>query len=232
MLALTVELPRHVYEDAENIKIIQSALLLAIQYTLQDALDDEDAARAYVGNATQGASFVSGTAPETRAYTLTVGLLTAFSVGGALRRGRRVLADAVAASVALSGLFDSGYLQATFAAAGVPDSDALFSSGALALAMGTVAPPSPPPPLLGPTPAAGLSGGGAVGIAVAAVLLVLIAGAVYFYGPSLARPAAPKADLQLRSIKAAPAAPAVPAAAAYGDIDLNIYNGIEDLVQK
>ncbi len=76
----------------------------------------------------------------------------------------------------------------------------------------------------------GLSGGGAVGISVAAVLLVLAAGAIYFF--CAPRPAAAKkVDLRLRSV-AAPEAPVPPASvlasATHADINVDIYEGVEE----
>ncbi len=216
-----MELPLRVAEAA-LIANLQAALLLAIQDALQDALGDGAAAREYAGGASQAASFVEGASPGTRVYTLSVGLPLTLAGSAPRRRGRRAQAGAAeaATSAALSGLLDGGYLQARFAEAGVPDSDALFASGALALAAGTLEPPPPPPPPPPPTSplAAGISAGAGAGIAAAAALLLLC-----LYGATRpARTAAPKAALQLHHV-AAPEAPV-----GRSDIDVNIYDDIDE----
>jgi hypothetical protein len=217
-VALSVELPLRIVEAA-LIENLLAALLLAVQDALQDALEDALAAKALAGGATRAVSFVDGTSPDTRVFTLTVGLPAAVALAGGARRRRAQTGAQVDLSAALGGLLESGYMQARFAEAGVPDSDALFTSGALSLTAAAVAPPTAPP-----LRAAGFSGGAAAGVAISAAiaLLVLAAGVYSVIGRGSE---ATKAALWLRSaaipVPARRASVSMPAA--YADIDLSIY---------
>jgi hypothetical protein len=138
---MTLELPSTA--DDAAVGSLQRALLRAVKDKLQDALDDADLAAALVSNATLSVAKATrrgeGSAPPVFVYTLSVGLPTV--LGAAPDKRRRALAGASDTSAALGNLLDSGYLQQRMAEQGVPDSDALFSSGSLVVVGGVVAPP-------------------------------------------------------------------------------------------
>ena len=159
---------------------MQRALLRAIADQLAGALGSITAAQWYAGNATQAATVEERknlNSSTTYVYTLSVGLPIELQTAAAARarRGRALAGGRLSTVAAMGGLLDSGYLQRAFFEAGVPESDNLFTSGALSLRVREVAAPPPAPAaveLLGGV--AGQAGLGAGAAACAAALVLRV----------------------------------------------------------
>ncbi len=116
------------------------AVQRAVQDALQEALDNVTAAAALAGGATLSAA-AEAQAGGGVAYTFSVGLPAelpaAAATAGAARRA--LTGSGAGTANKLAGL--NVFLQQRLHEAGVPDVDALFSSGALSLRLEEVAPP-------------------------------------------------------------------------------------------
>ncbi len=159
--------------DSALLAAMMRALLRAIQDNLQDSLNDDVAAAAFVNSAPQAIAQVSASASPPYLYALSVGLPPSLQLPGAA--GRRGLAGAAAGqdtAAALGGLLSNGYFLQRCAELGLPDCDALFSSGALSVSASTVAPPTAAP---APESSSLMSAATIIGIVLGSLVFLILA---------------------------------------------------------
>ncbi len=202
------------------------AVRSAVQDALQEALDDVATAAALAGGATLSVA-AEALAGGGVAYTFSVGLPTELpapaAAAAAAGAARRALAGGGAGTAGvLAGLYANGFLQQRLAEAGVPDVDALFSSGAVGVRLEEVAPPpavvAQLPPVTAETDQRVAIG---VGIGAGLVGVGAIFTALYFAGALTSKSAAAGAG----AVAAQPAAQPAPKAAL--PKGMSIYDDIE-----